>query len=88
MDCRKNAPKNFTKKTLNSQITTMVWSVTQSHTFWSVTSTGPEEAMLVNKAYLTHLNSLSPFLLDLCTLCGKQEKTLDVNAESIFCTVA
>ena len=44
--------------------------------------------MLVNKAYLTYLNSLSLFLLDLCTLCGKQEKTLDEHGESIFCSVA
>ena len=30
-----------TKKILVNQITKMVWSVTQSQTFWSVKSTGP-----------------------------------------------
>ena len=40
----KNIQKNCTKKVLMNQITTMVWSVTQSETFWSVTSSGPQEA--------------------------------------------
>ena len=30
-----------TKKILVNQITKMVWSVTQSQTFWSVKSSGP-----------------------------------------------
>ena len=29
------------KKDLNDQITTMVWSLTQSQTSWSVKSSGP-----------------------------------------------
>ena len=41
----KNA-QNCTKKVLMKQITMMVWSVTQSQTFWSVKSSGPWEALL------------------------------------------
>ena len=38
--------KNYTKIFLMRQITTVVWSVTQSQTFWSVKSSGPWEALL------------------------------------------
>ena len=34
------------KKVLMTQITTMVWSLTQSQTSWSVKSSGPSEALL------------------------------------------
>ena len=33
--------KKCTKKIFMNQITTMVWSVTQSQTFWSDKSSGP-----------------------------------------------
>ena len=33
--------QKYTEKILMTQITTMVWSVTQSQTFWSVKSSGP-----------------------------------------------
>ena len=33
--------KKCTKQIFMNQITTMVWSVTQSQTFWSVKSSGP-----------------------------------------------
>jgi len=42
----KNTKKNCTKKIVMTQITTMVWSLTQSHTYWSMKSSGPEEALL------------------------------------------
>ena len=32
-----------------NQITTMMWLVTQSQTFWSVKSSGPQEALLLIK---------------------------------------
>ena len=38
--------KNCTKI---NQITTMVWLLTQSQTFWSVMSSRPEEALLSTK---------------------------------------
>ena len=38
--------KNCTKKIVMTQITTMVWSLTQSQTSWSMKSSGPEEALL------------------------------------------
>ena len=38
--------KELYKKILMNQITTMVWLVTQSQTFWSVKSSGPYEALL------------------------------------------
>ena len=41
----KNAWKNCTRKVLMNWITTMVWSVTHSQTFWSVKSNGPYEAL-------------------------------------------
>ena len=37
------------KKIQMNQITTMVWSVTQSQTFWKAKSRGPEEALLLIK---------------------------------------
>ena len=37
----KNTRKNCIKKILVNQVTTMVWSVTQSQTFWSAESSGP-----------------------------------------------
>ena len=33
--------QKYTEKILMTQIPTMVWSVTQSQTFWSVKSSGP-----------------------------------------------
>ena len=42
----KNTQKNCIKEILMNQITTMVWLVTQSQTFWSVKSSGPYEALL------------------------------------------
>ena len=42
----KNIQKNCTKKVLMNPMATMVWSVTQSETFWSVKSSGPQEATL------------------------------------------
>ena len=35
------------KKVLMNQITMMVWSLTQSQTFWSVKSNGPQEVLLL-----------------------------------------
>ena len=37
------------KMILMNQITTMMWLVTQSQTFWSVKSSGPQEALLLIK---------------------------------------
>ena len=37
----KNTQKNYTKKILMTQITMMVWSLTESQTSWSVKSSGP-----------------------------------------------
>ena len=37
----KNTQKNYTKETLMTQITMMVWSLTYSQTFWNVKSSGP-----------------------------------------------
>ena len=45
----KKTQKSCTKKILMNQITTMVWSVTQSQTFWRVWSSGPWEALLLIK---------------------------------------
>ena len=42
----KNTQKNCIKKVLMNPIATTVWSVTQSETFWSVKSSGPQEATL------------------------------------------
>ena len=52
----KNAQKNCTKKILMTQITTMLWSLTQNQTFWSVKSSGPWEALLsrTEKAMAPH----------------------------------
>ena len=43
---RQNMWKKCTKMTLMNQITMMVWSVTQSQTFWSMKSGGTQEALL------------------------------------------
>ena len=40
----KNTQKNYTRKVVRTQITTMVRSLTQSQTSWSVKSRGPQEA--------------------------------------------
>ena len=45
----KEYTKNCTKKILMNWITTMVWSVTQNQTFWSVTSGGSKVALLLTK---------------------------------------
>ena len=45
----KNIQKNCTKKVLMNPMATMVWSVTQSETFWSVKSSGPQDATLTVK---------------------------------------
>jgi len=37
----KNTQKSCTKKILMNQITTMVWSATQSQIFWGAKSSGP-----------------------------------------------
>ena len=37
----KNTRKNGIKKILMNQITTMVWLVTQTQTFWSAKPSGP-----------------------------------------------
>ena len=37
----KNTWKNYTKKIFMYQVTTRVWSVTQSQTFWRAKSSGP-----------------------------------------------
>ena len=37
----KNTQKNYTRKVVRTQITTMVRSLTQSQTSWSVMSSGP-----------------------------------------------
>ena len=42
----KNTWKNYIKKILMNQITTMVWSVSPSQTFWNVKLSGPWEALL------------------------------------------
>ena len=42
----KSTQKNCTKKIFMTQITMMVWSLTQSQTFWNVKSSGPQEASL------------------------------------------
>ena len=36
-----NTQKNYTKKIFMTQITTMVWSLTESQTSWNVKSSGP-----------------------------------------------
>ena len=38
------------KKVLRTRITTMVWSLTQNQTFWSVKSSGSQEALPTKKA--------------------------------------
>ena len=45
----KDTQKNCTEKILMNQITVMVWSATQSQTFWRVKSSGPWEALLLIK---------------------------------------
>ena len=45
----KEYTKNCTKKILMNWITTMVWSVTQNQTFWSVKSSGSKVALLLTK---------------------------------------
>ena len=45
----KNTRKNYIKKILKNQITTIVWLVTQSQTFWSGKSSGSQEALLLIK---------------------------------------
>ena len=40
---------NYTKKVLMARITMLVWSVTQSQTFLSVTSSEPSQALLLVK---------------------------------------
>ena len=47
----KNSQKNSVKKILKTEITAMVWSVTQNQTFWSVKSSGPLEALLSIKLF-------------------------------------
>ena len=42
----KNTQENYTRKFLMTQITTMMWSLTQSWTSWNVKSGGPQEALL------------------------------------------
>jgi len=37
----KNTQENYTKKIFVTQITTMVWSLTYSQTFWNAKSSGP-----------------------------------------------
>ena len=37
----KNTQKNYTKKFLMTQITTMMWSLTLNQSSWSVKSSGP-----------------------------------------------
>ena len=41
---------NYTKKVLMTWTATMVSSLTQSQTSWSMKSSGPQEALLMNKA--------------------------------------
>ena len=45
----KNTRKNYTKMIFMTQITMLVWSLTQSQTSWSVTSSGLYEALLQPK---------------------------------------
>ena len=45
----KNTQKDYTKKILMTQITTMVWSLTQNQASWSVKSSGPWEASWITK---------------------------------------
>ena len=45
----KMTQKIYTKKILMNQVTAVMWSVTQSQTFWSVKSSRPEEALLSTK---------------------------------------
>ena len=45
----KNTQKNCTKKVLITWITRMLWSLTYSQTFWSVKSSGHQEASLKTK---------------------------------------
>ena len=45
----KNTQKNYTERTLITQITTMLSSLSQSQTFWSVKSSGPYKASLPTK---------------------------------------
>ena len=46
---RKNTWKNCMKKILINWIIMMMWSVTQSQTFWRVNSSEPQEALLLIK---------------------------------------
>ena len=45
----KRINRTVLKKVLMTQITTVVWSLTQSQTFWAVKSSGPWEALLSAK---------------------------------------
>ena len=45
----KNTQKSCRKKIQMNQMTKMVWSATQSKTFWKAKSSGPQEAMLLLK---------------------------------------
>ena len=45
----KNTWKNCIKKILMIRITTKVWLVTQSQTFWNAKFSGPKEALLLIK---------------------------------------
>ena len=45
----KNTQKNCTKKILMNRITTIVWLVTQSQTFWSAKSSGLWDTLLLIK---------------------------------------
>ena len=47
--CSRIHRRTVQKKVVMNWITMMVWSVTQSHTFWNAKSNGPQEAMLLIK---------------------------------------
>ena len=61
------------EKILMTQIIMMVWSLTQSQTFWSVKSSGPQEALLsiklveVMEFQQSYLKAYKMMLLKCCT---------------------
>ena len=78
----KNTQKNYTRKFLMTQITTMVWSFTQGQTFWSVKLSGSQEALPGTKLVEvmefqpSYFKSQTMMLLKCCTqLCPQIWKT-------------
>ena len=78
----KNIQKDYTKHILMTQITMMVWSLSQSQTSWSVNSSGPQESLLRTKlvevmefqlSYFKSLKNDAVKVLD--SICQQIQKT-------------